>query len=249
MGEMITIKAGQDVPAYLAKPAGLAKAAVIVIHEVWGMVDHTKSVADRLATEGYIALAPDFITDTFKAAGVDTSKLPDLQEALFDPERRNKVQPELRKLMTPMQNPDFGEQTLAGLKASFEYLYKLPESQQKVAVMGFCFGGTYSFSLAIEEPRLIGAIPFYGHSDADAETLKQIRCPVLAFYGAQDERLMAGLDELRQKMSAAEVDFTAKVYPDCGHAFFNDTNRFAYNKDAATDAWNLAMTFLQRASS
>jgi carboxymethylenebutenolidase len=135
-------------------------------------------------------------------------------------------------------------QTNTGLKACFDYLYDLPESGKKVSVMGFCFGGSYSFNLAIEEPRLAVALPFYGHCDADTSDLEKISCPVFAFYGENDERLISGLDELKQRMSAAKVDFTSKVYPKCGHAFFNDTNRFAYNQPAAKDAWDLVLKHL-----
>lgn len=243
MGEMIEIKANQTLPAYLVRPSGPTKAAIIVIHEVWGVDDHIKSVAERFAAEGYVALAPDFLS----SAGIDTSGIADMQEALFDPERRNQIQPELRKIMAPMQNPEFGVRTTNGLKACFDYLYDLPESHQKVAVVGFCFGGTYSFTLAMEEPRLIAAIPFYGHADQGVEDMERIKCPVLAFYGENDERLISGLDELRQSMQAANVNFTAKVYPNCGHAFFNDTNRFAYNKSAAIDAWKLTLSTLNKA--
>ncbi|MGH7193972.1 MAG: dienelactone hydrolase family protein, partial [Candidatus Saccharimonadales bacterium] len=154
---MIEIEKGGPVKAYLTRPAVPAKAAVIVIHEVWGLADHIISVADRLAAEGYLALAPDFLSDT-----VDTAKLSGMQEGLFDPERRNQVQPELRKLTAPIHDPEFGTRTTAALQACFDYLYDLPEARQKVAVMGFCFGGTYSFNLAVEEPRLKLALPFYG---------------------------------------------------------------------------------------
>ena len=92
-------------------------------------------------------------------------------------------------------------------------------------------------SLAVAEPRLKLAIPFYGHSDANAQALRAITCPVRAFYGANDERLIAGLDDLRARMKEAQVDFEAQVYPDCGHAFFNDSNKFAYNASAASAAW------------
>lgn len=243
-GSMVEIKADGPVKAYLAEPDAPAKAAVIVIHEVWGLADHIKSVADRLAAEGYLALAPDFLSDT-----VDTAKLGGMQEALFDPERRNQIQPELRKLMTPIHNPEFGARTTAGLKACFDYLYDLPQAQRKVAVIGFCFGGTYSFNLAIEEPRLKLALPFYGHADQDVDALRNIKCPVRAFYGENDQNLIGGLDDLKRKMEEAGVDFQAKVYPDCGHAFFNDTNRFAYNAAAAKDAWELALEELAKATS
>ena len=246
MGSMREIKTNeQTIPAYLATPEGEAKGAIIVIHEVWGLNDHTKEIADRFAAEGYLALAPDLLSDP----EIDTSSMAELQEGLFDPERTNEIQPELRRLMAPLQNPEFGTKTTKSAKACFDYLYDMPEAKQKVAIVGFCFGGSYSFNLAVAEPRLVAAIPFYGHSDHAVDNLKQIKCPVLAFYGEHDTNLMEGLDDLREKMKEAGVDFTAKVYPDCGHAFFNDTNRFAYNEAAAKDAWLLTLRTLERAVS
>jgi len=240
MSEMITIPASSDVRTHVALPKGNPKGAVIVIHEVWGLTDHIKSVADRFAAEGYLALAPDLMSGT----EVDTATMGGLQEALFDPERRNQIQPELRKLMAPLQKPEFGAAVTKRLQACFEHLYNLTASHQRVAVVGFCFGGTYSFSLAVAEPRLKLALPFYGHSDHSIDELKAITCPVRAFYGEQDERLISALQDLKERMKTAGVDFEAKIYPDCGHAFFNDTNRFAYNLAAADDAWKRTLGLL-----
>jgi carboxymethylenebutenolidase len=240
---MITVGTDAPFPAYIATPKGEAKGAVIVIHEVWGLVNHIKSIADRLAEQGYIALAPDLLGDS----DVDTSSMSELQEGLFDPERKNAIQPQLRALMAPMQNPEFGKNTAHRTKECFDYLYKLPESKQSVAITGFCFGGTYSFTLATQEPRLKLAVPFYGHANFTVDELETITCPVMAFYGENDEALVTQLPELKQKMQDAGVDFTATVYEDCGHAFFNDTNPYAYNEAAATDAWKKLITRLDEA--
>lgn len=238
MAEMIKL-AGNNLDAYLAKPNANIKGAVIVIHEVWGLDDHIKSVADRLAMEGYIALAPELLADT-----LDLDSLRGMKVDLFDPDKRNQVQPMLRQHMTPMQNPEFAKQTIANLESCFDYLYDLPEAQSKVAVMGFCFGGTYSFNLAVDQPKLKAAIVFYGHADQSVDELKRINCPIQAFYGEQDESLVSNLDNLKQKMAEAKVNFKAKVYPNCGHAFFNDTNKFAYNQAAANDAWQITLASL-----
>jgi carboxymethylenebutenolidase len=242
MGDMVEVKAQLPVPAYVARPDGAPKGAVIVIHEVWGLADHIKSVADRLAVEGYLALAPDLLSGT----GVDVGSIINLQEALFDPARRNEVQPVLRKALAPMQEPEFGTKTLERLKACFDYVYQLPEVNQKVAVMGFCFGGTYSYSLAVAEPNLKLALPFYGHSNQSVDELKQITCPIRAFFGANDENLISGLPDLTDRMKEAGVDFVSKVYPNSGHAFFNDTNRNAYNAEAAADSWKLSLEYLAK---
>lgn len=243
MGEMIKLSdSGAPFPAYVARPSGEIRGAMIVIHEVWGLVDHVKSIAERFASEGYIALAPQLLGDmgfTEKLAG-------ELQEELFDPERRNQAQPKLRERMAPMHAPGFAEQTLAHVQECFRYLQAQDGVNDRIGIMGFCFGGSYSFSLAVHQPRLKVALPFYGHADFSLEELKSITCPILAFYGENDERLMSALPELKTKMQEAQVDFSAQVYPDCGHAFFNDTNPFAYNKAAATDAWKQTLAFIEK---
>lgn len=240
---MINIQADQSIEAYLAKPQKEAKGAIIVIHEVWGLVDHIKNVADRFAEQGYVALAPNLLFE------IDYSKvnIPELQVQLFDPKTRSEVQPKLRQLMTPMQDPAFGTKTVERLKDCFNYLYDLPESQKKVAVVGFCFGGTYSFALAVNEPRLKIAFPFYGHADQPSNELANIKCPVRAFYGQNDENLIATLNDLKKRMSDASVDFQTRVYEGCGHAFFNDSNPRTYNKQAAEDSWKIVIDELNLA--
>jgi carboxymethylenebutenolidase len=242
MGNMVEIKADKVVDAYEATPPGKAKGAIIIIHEVWGLDDHVKSIADRFADAGYIALAPGLLEIT----DFTSDEVAQLKEDLFTPERRSAVQPQLRKLMAPMQAPDFGKLTTERVSACFNYLYDKSESQQKVAVIGFCFGGSYSFTLAVTEPRLKIAFPFYGHADQPVNELSNIKCPVRAFYGEHDERLMESLPDLKQRMTEAKVDFTAKVYPDCGHAFFNDSNPRTYNQAAADDSWKIVQSELDR---
>ncbi len=242
MAEMIEIIADQRINAYLAMPTVTPKGAVIVIHEVWGLVDHIKSVADRYANEGYIALAPDLLFE-LDYTNVDVG---DLQLRLFDPKTRSEAQPKIRELMAPAQSPDFGQNTTDRLKACFDYLYNLPETNKKVAVNGFCFGGSYSYALAFNEPRLKIAFPFYGHADQSVDEIKKTSCPIRAFYGEKDEGLMSSLDDLKKRMAEAGVDFQAKGYPNCGHAFFNDTNPFTYNKEAAEDAWKIVTSELAR---
>ena len=87
------------------------------------------------------------------------------------------------------------------------------------------------------------AVPFYGSTDPSE--VASIHCPVLAFYGDQDERLMTGLPALEAAMTDAGVDFTAQVYADAGHAFFNDTNAHTFDPQAAGDAWGRSLEFLR----
>lgn len=232
---------GEKFPVYVAKPTGHVKGGLIVIHEIWALNDHTKDIADRFANEGYVVVAPDLLTMTDIAKHADTLSLD-----LFNPERRHEAQPILRELMTPTREPEFGKATLGKLKLCFDYLYGLPEVEQKVAVTGFCFGGSYSFTLAINEPRLVAAVPFYGHAPMDPDELAKIKCPILAFYGEKDEGLMSSLTELKEYMKQVGIDFTAVTYPGAGHAFFNNTNHFAYNEAAAKDSWKRTLEFLER---
>jgi carboxymethylenebutenolidase len=242
MSKTIEVKfKDQQFPGYLAEPAGPIKGALIVIHEVWGLTDHIKSIADRFAGEGYLALAPDL----FYGNGIDIEALGGLQASLFDPEKRAEAQPKLRLLMAPIQAPEFGQITLDKTQACFDYLEGLDGVNGRIGITGFCFGGTYSFSLAVHEPKLKVSIPFYGHADFSVDELRNITCPVLAFYGANDEALISSLPELKTKMADAGANFTSQVYEGCGHAFFNDTNKFTYNLDAATDAWNKTLSLLE----
>jgi carboxymethylenebutenolidase len=174
---MLEISASNEaVPAYLAEPTGDVKGGIIVIHEIWALNDHTKSIADRFAAEGYLALAPNLLTV------LDiTEHAAQLQADLFNPEKRNEAQPKIRAMMAPIQEPGFAEKTITNVKACFDFLYDKPETKQRVAVNGYCFGGSYSYSLAINEPRLKAAIPFYGHVSTDVDELKKITCPLRAF--------------------------------------------------------------------
>lgn len=234
-----------SVQAYVSEPAGTPKGGLVVVHEVWGLVRHTKDVADRFAAEGYVAVAPDLLSG---AGGVpDLSG--ELQEAAFDPQQRSNAQPRLRKHMAPMRSPEYAKHAVAALRVCFDHLEGVPGLAGRVAAMGFCLGGTYTFSLAVAEPRLRAAVPFYGHAEFKDAELRAINCPVLAFYGEQDSALMEELPGLKHRMRAAGVDFEAVVYPGTGHAFFNDTNRYTYNAEAAEDSWRRTLAFLERSLS
>lgn len=232
----------ENIPTYISSPKDQPKGGIIVIHEVWGLNDHTKDIADRFAREGYLAIAPDLLADT----GIDKEVMGKLQVDLFDPSKRNEVQPILRELMSPIQTPEFGKETTQKLVKLFNYLYNRPEVNKLVGVIGYCFGGTYSYNLAIAEPKLSFAIPYYGHCDSDIQELTKIQAPIQAFFGEKDEALIQKLPDLENRMSQAKVDFSYQVYSDCGHAFFNDTNKFAFNKEAAEDSWIKTLDFISK---
>ncbi len=230
--------------AYVVRPDGPVRSGLVLIHEVWGLVGHTRDVADRFAREGYVVVAPDLLADQ----GITEENTAGIGEAIAGPDEaaRNAAQPKLRALLAPLRNPEFGALTTQRVRACFDVLYDDADVAGRVGVIGFCFGGTYSFSLAVHEPRLLACVPFYGHASFSDEELARINAPVLAFYGQDDAPLVGALPALEAAMDVAGVDFTPKVYPDAGHAFFNDSNRFAYRAGPADDAWDLTLEFLAR---
>jgi carboxymethylenebutenolidase len=227
-------------PVYHTYPDDGAKhPGLIVIEEIWGVNEHMRSVADRFATEGFSVLSPELLPE-----GLLEMLTPQIQKDLFDPEKRNEVQPKLRAAMQPIQQPEYATKTVAILKACVDYLLADEGVNGEVSVLGFCFGGSYSFHLASHDDRIKKAVPFYGHAPAEEE-LKNIQCPILAFYGDQDTNLMESLPKVKEEMEKNGKDFEAVVYPSVGHAFFNDTNTRAYDAASADDAWKKTLSFLR----
>ncbi len=230
------------IPVYLScKDSDKIRPAIILIHEVWGLNDHIKSIADRLCQEGFMVLTPDLLTNT----ELEKVVKPEFQKILFDEQERAKHQVELRAMMAPFKSPQFATNTTDKLRTCYDYLLS-QDKIGKIGVMGFCFGGTYSFNLSIWQQSLAAAVPFYGHFEHSDKDLSRIMSPILAFYGEQDTNLTDKLPELERRMKQAHKDFEYKVYPNCGHAFFNDTNPLTYNKPAAEDSWSRALEFLNK---
>ena len=243
MSEMVNIKSPSgDFNAYFTKPAHSHAPAVVLLHEIWGLNEHTKDVAERLQKEGYAVLAPDLLSNTGITNAIDQS----IMKELADPATRDEAQKKMRATTAPLLSPEFGAQTVAKLKAAFEHLSQQPFVQKnRIGVMGFCLGGTYAYALAVAEPGLAFCIPFYGHAPQPMDSVSQISCPVLAFYGRNDEPLMHELVELERKMGKYKKRFAFHTYPNAGHAFFNNTNPVTYRKEAASDAWQRVMRFLK----
>jgi carboxymethylenebutenolidase len=240
---MIEIEATDGpVPVYRAEPTGVAKGAIIVVHEIWGLVDHIKDVADRYAAEGYLVVAPDLLG----RVGMDAVAGDQLRALVMNPDEATRVaaQPLLREKLAPVGSPEFGQWATETLTKVVDYLESEPGVDGRIAVLGFCFGGTYAFALAAADPRVRASVPFYGQPPETAQ-LGAISCPVLAFYGDQDTRLMDRLPEVTATLKDAGVDFEAKVYPGAQHAFFNDANAStSYDPTAAADAWRRSIAFI-----
>lgn len=244
MGRMIELESGEAFPAYVAEPQGEPRGGLIVIHEIWGLADHIKDVADRFAAEGYLAIAPDLLSHV----GVDAHLGQELRDIMFsqDERVRSEGQPRLREATSAMYAPEFAAWAVPALTATVDFLAEQPGIDGRIGVVGFCFGGSYSFTLATADDRVRAAVPFYGTPPPTAD-LGAIAAPVLAFYGERDQRVLATLPQVTEGMRDAGVDFRPHVYPRVGHAFFNDSNPITYDAETADDAWQRTLAFLDEA--
>lgn len=228
--------------AHLALPEASGKyPCLVLIEEIWGVDAHIKDVAGRFAREGFIVLAPELLPE-----GTLEIMTPKMKVDMFDPEKREKMQPILRDAMTPIQQPEFAKETIAKLRACVDYLIAHAQSNGKVGSLGFCFGGTYSLQLAINDPRLDACVVFYGQVPDPLDQVAVIACPVLDFAGEKDERVMAKIHDLEAAMKEHDQEFELVVYPNVGHAFFNDTNARTYDAKTAADAWDRSLSFLHK---
>ncbi|OMH36596.1 dienelactone hydrolase family protein [Tersicoccus sp. Bi-70] len=233
---------GQAVSAWLAEPAPGApvRGGLVLIEEVWGVNDHITDIAGRLAAEGYVVIAPEIL-----ALGVDLEEAAELGRIRSHgtDEERHAIQPRFRELLAPTRSPEFARPAIAALRAAVDRLLSDDRVAGRVGVLGFCFGGTYSLALAAADDRLRAAVSWYG-APMDAEQLSTVTCPVLAFYGEEDEHVTASRPQVEGALGAIGVPFEGIVYPDAGHAFFNDTNPLAYRAEPAKDSWRRTLDFL-----
>jgi carboxymethylenebutenolidase len=197
-------------------------AAVIVIHENRGLSDWVRAVADRLAEEGYLALAPDLLSGRAPNGG-GTSDFPSSDAA------RNAIYD---------LDPDG---VTADLNAVADFLTELPAANGVIVVSGFCWGGSQSFRFATDHPDLAAAFVFYGRSPGD--DFDAIQCPVYGFYGGDDTRVNATIPLTEDVMLAQDKVYEPLTYHQAGHAYMrkgedpesSDGNRIAMN--ASWDRW------------
>lgn len=252
------------IEAYLSRPlSGGPRPAVIVIHEVFGLVDHTKDVANRFAAQGYAALAPNLFSGDEQLRSVLTSSnVGAVMEFMrtIPPEKRRDmpyVQQELSKqteksrtvLQKTMQLLFGGlpkDKLTDDLARAVDYLNSQSfVKPRKVGSIGFCFGGGMSINLACHA-ETAACVVFYGENPSPLELVNNIKCPVLGIYGGEDERINAKLDQLVKAMIEYKKDFEMRIYPGAPHAFFNDTSSTTYRERAAKDAWDRVLRFFGR---
>ncbi|MEO7132459.1 MAG: alpha/beta fold hydrolase, partial [Dermatophilaceae bacterium] len=146
--------------SYRVDPPGAIRGAVIVIQEIWGLVEHIKDVTGRFAAEGYVAIAPDLLGHV----GLSPEVGQELNRLVMgeDEEARLAAQPRMRELLGPARSPEFAAWAVPALQAVVDHLLAVEGVDGRVGVVGYCFGGTYADALALAEPRLRAAVPFYG---------------------------------------------------------------------------------------
>lgn len=174
--------------------------AIIVIHENRGLTDWVRSMADQLAEAGYLAIAPDLLSD-FSEAYAKTTAFPSSDEA------RNAIY---------QLDPD---QVSGDLNAVFNFVKTLPGASDQVSVIGFCWGGSQTFRMATYNPDLKVALVFYGTGPKDAAVIANIEAPVYGFYGEDDQRVNATIADSEAMMKQAGKIYEYVIYPGAGHAY------------------------------
>lgn len=258
---------GAPVSAFFSRPqaaGGERLPGVLVIQEIWGVDEHIRDVAERLASAGYIALAVDLFSHGGRPEELSPERIAAAKSFLDSVPQRVWMDPSAREAelarLPAERSAQVGatlavllsgerpmERYLADLRAAHGWLCERPDCDGRVASIGFCLGGGLSAQLACSQSGLAGAVIFYGASPA-AEQVAQIACPVLGIYGAEDERVNAGVPAFASAMVAAGKTFEAIYYEGAGHAFFNDT-RPSYRPAPARSAWAQTLAFLDSVGS
>ena len=211
-----------SIRGYLARPANASGRlpAVVVIHGGQGLYPHFEDVARRLALANFVAFAPDALSSLGGHPG-NTEKAQQMMDSL-DPEKRTQ---------------DF--------IAAATFLKTHSLTNGKVGVVGFCWGGGMTNTLAVRMPDLGAAAPYYGAQPAAADVAK-IKAPLLIQYGGLDERLVRGWPPFEAALKAAGKTYTVYIYEGAQHAFHNDTDGPRYNKAAAELSWQRTLDFFNK---
>ncbi len=218
---------GTKLVTWVVYPEKKEKAGVvIVIHEIFGLSDWVRGVADQFASEGFIALAPDLLSGMGPNGGGTDSLGEDVTKVI--------------RTLTP-------EAVAARLDAVRAYALGLPAANGKVGSVGFCWGGSASFNYAAAQPGLAAAVVFYGSSPIDPAAYATIKAPVLGHYGADDARVNATIPTAEDAMKKLGKSYTAKVYDAAGHGFLRQqTGRDGANLKASQKAWSATIAFFRK---
>jgi carboxymethylenebutenolidase len=233
-GEFVDVpyapQAGKATPlrTYVVHPERRDSAGVvIVIHEIFGLSDWIRALADQLAREGFVAVAPDLISGLGPGGGGTDSV-----------ESRDDVVKLVRGL-SPAE-------TRARLDAVRAHARRLPATNGRIAAIGFCWGGSRSFEYAASAPPPDAVVVFYGASP-DSATLLQVRAPVLAHYGGDDARVNATIEPARAALRKSGRTYETHVHEGAGHGFLRaQSGREGANLRATRQAWPRTVAFLRQ---
>jgi carboxymethylenebutenolidase len=219
--EWVTVKHdGRSVDTFVVYPESKDKRPVVlIIHEIFGMTDWVEDLADQVAAAGYIAVAPDLLSGMGPDGG-RTSSIPS-----------DKVMEAVSKL-----NPD---QVTADLNAAADFASKIPASNGKLFVGGFCWGGGQTFRFATNRGDLSAAFVFYG-PPPDKDAMVRIKAPVYGFFAGNDARIGAMIPDAIVNMKAAGKTFDPVTYDGAGHGFMRAgeaPDAKEADKKARTEAW------------
>jgi carboxymethylenebutenolidase len=229
-GEYVDVRGpglATPIRAWVSYPERKDKAGVvIVIHEIFGLSDWIRGVADQLAREGFIAVAPDLISGLGPSGG-GTDSVPTRDDVV-----------KLVRGLAP-------EQADGRLDAVRRYALALPAANGKAATIGFCWGGARSFAYAAARPELSGAVVYYGTSPETA-ALARIAAPVQGHYGGDDARVNATVGPAEAEMKRLGKAFAPFTYDGAGHGFLRaQTGRDGANYRATAAAWPRTVAFLR----
>lgn len=212
-----------SVRGHLARPKGNGLwPGLIVIQGWWGLDNQTKSIADRFASIGYLAFAPDLYHGELAQLG--------------DGETAQKL---VQK---------YGPTAPAELEKAFDALKKHPDCTGKIGSVGFCFGGRISLTLSLSRP-LDAVCTFYGGGMQQVfdQLRTKLKAPVLGLFGDKDQSIPVGtVEEFDKLLDQVGVPHEVVVYPNSGHAFFRDTDPKVYKPEAAKDAWERVTKFFAK---
>jgi carboxymethylenebutenolidase len=198
--EWVMIPAGgaDSVRAWVVYPERSTRAPVVlVVHEIFGMSNWVRSVADQLAADGFIAIAPDLLTGLHVPEGPDGAN-PDSARAVIG----------------TLQAPDVQRR----LDFAARYGMALPAALPSYGIVGFCWGGGISFNHAVHAPNLGASVVYYGTSP-DSAALASVRAPVLGFYGENDARVNATIPRARAALASGDRTYEPVILPGAGHGF------------------------------
>jgi len=217
---------GDSVRAWVVYPERSTKAPVVlVVHEIFGLSSWVRSVADQLAADGFIAIAPDLLT---------MKNLPDGPDSVLAP---------LATAAIRTLDPAWVQKQL---DAVAQYGMSLPAAEKRYGIVGFCWGGGISFAHAVHSPTVGAAVVYYGVSPPTSD-LSSVRAPVLGLYGGNDARVDATIPSADSALRALGRTYTYTLYPGAGHGFLRQqTGMNGANMSAARAAWPATISWFRK---